>query len=72
MGRRSAEQKKLTLKRIPSPTAPNPTLKKVRLVADSDQKFPPEILPCLKTRAILKTKRLWFELTSEAQAEQEF
>ena len=39
LGRGSAEQKKLTLKRIPSPTAPTPTLNKVRLVADSDSKW---------------------------------
>ena len=40
LGCGSAEQKMLTLKKIPSPTAPTPTLNKVRLVADSaHQKF---------------------------------
>ena len=39
LGRGSAKQKKLTLKRIPSTTAPTPTLNKVRLVADSNLKW---------------------------------
>ena len=74
LGRGSAEQKKLTLKRIPSPTAPTPTLNKFRSIGDSDLIW---VVPTRNSsmpgkQSHSETKRLWFERTSKAQAEQKF